>query len=264
MMNTTEKGRAIFDRRAVLATLGALGASALVGCGGASSDSGTSGGAAASGSGGTAGGNGARGASVTSGNEIPDETAGPYPDTKGMIGNMSTYRSDIADGRPGVPLTLTLVVVDAANACAAIANANVEIWHCDADGVYSEYSSAMNAGSTSATYLRGIQTSDAKGQVTFKTIYPGWYNGRAPHIHIEVYNGTTSKKTTQLGFPESISQAVYGDAALYRHGQSLTSNDNDLVFGTAAGGHNYQIAGVNGDKSNGYLATLVVAIKNFA
>ncbi len=106
-------------------------------------------------------------------------------------------------------LTLTLTIVDAANACAPIAGAHVEIWCCDAGGVYSEYANSTNEGSTSTTYLRGVQTTDSAGQVTFKCIYPGWYSPRATHIHIQVYNGTTLKKTTQIGFPDATNVTVY-------------------------------------------------------
>jgi protocatechuate 3,4-dioxygenase beta subunit len=241
------------DRRTALAALGALG---LIACDDGTSSPDAGGGDAASGDG-----------SAASCQEIPDETAGPYLDKNGMIGDVAFHRSDITEGKAGVPLSLTLTVVDAANACAPIANANVEIWHCDADGVYSEYSNNMNAGSTTTTYLRGVQSTDAAGRVTFKTVYPGWYNPRATHIHIQIYSGTTLIKTTQLGFPDAVNMAVYASGAPYSKGQSPTTNDADQVFGNAAGGmgtdgggHDFQIAAITGDPTTGYVATLPVAI----
>ena len=78
-------------------------------------------------------------------NEIPDETGGPYPDVDGMISNATYNRKDITEGLKGTPLTLTLQVVDVGKACAPIVGARVIIWHCDANGVYSEYSSTMNS-----------------------------------------------------------------------------------------------------------------------
>src|SRR6185436_6475398 len=105
----------------------------------------------------------------------PQETAGPFPSLTDLI------RSDIREGKQGTPLTLTIRVVNASGACAAVSGAAVEIWQCDATGDYSLYGSQ-----TARTYLRGIQTTYANGEVTFTTIYPGWYQGRATHIHVEV------------------------------------------------------------------------------
>jgi protocatechuate 3,4-dioxygenase beta subunit len=93
----------------------------------------------------------------------------------------------VTEGKPGLP---------------------VEIWHCDAAGEYSEYSQPGFNG-VGQTFLRGVQTTDASGQVSFTTIYPGWYAGRATHIHVEVYRNGTNIKTTQIAFPESVTSAVY-------------------------------------------------------
>jgi protocatechuate 3,4-dioxygenase beta subunit len=101
-------------------------------------------------------------------------------------------------------LTLTLRVVAVNRNCAAVTNANVEIWHCDVARNYSQYGS-----SAGQTFLRGIQTTNANGEVTFTTIYPGWYQGRATHIHIEVTINNASVKVTQLAFPESVNNIVH-------------------------------------------------------
>ena len=103
----------------------------------------------------------------------PSETRGPYPDTTGMINNQAFYRRDITEGKSGLPLTLTLTVVNTNNGCSAISGVQVEVWQCDATGNYSEYSQPGFNGS-GQTFLRGVQTTDANGQATFTTIYPGW------------------------------------------------------------------------------------------
>src|SRR5207247_8587816 len=107
-------------------------------------------------------------------------------------------RRDVTEGRPGVPLQLDLTVVDATT-CTPIPGAVVEIWHADAGGNYSGFGSSAS----NRTFLRGAQTSGADGKVTFETIYPGWYQGRATHIHLKVHvNGAT--QTTQLFLDEAV------------------------------------------------------------
>lgn len=132
----------------------------------------------------------------------PTETVGPYPWPSGTnIQNSVFWRSDIREpntagsGVGCVPLTLKLRVVNVAN-CTPIPNARVDIWHCNEAGAYSGYGS--HAG---ATWLRGIQQTDNEGFVTFKTIFPGWYNGRITHIHYQVYVAGVLKLTSQLTFP---------------------------------------------------------------
>ena len=132
----------------------------------------------------------------------PAETAGPFPSLTNLI------RSDIREGKSGVPVTLTLTVVNVNNGCSAVANAVVDIWQCDAEGHYSEYSQPGYNG-TAETFLRGIQTTDANGRVTFTTVYPGWYAGRATHIHAEVTVSGRSVKVTQIAFPEGTTATVY-------------------------------------------------------
>jgi protocatechuate 3,4-dioxygenase beta subunit len=202
--------------------------------------------------------------------EIPDETGGPYPDVDGMITNPIYQRSDITEGLSGTPLTLTLRVVDVANACAPVAGALVIIWHCDANGVYSEYASSMNSdpaqndvGSTTTTYLRGWQETDATGAVTFATIYPGWYSPRVTHIHVIVYNPdnlTTPVKTTQFAFPDATNATVYGQATLYPKGQNTTTNATDMVFGGSVDG---LLATVTGDTTSGFAASLPVGLASY-
>jgi protocatechuate 3,4-dioxygenase beta subunit len=176
----------------------------------------------------------------------PTETIGPYPSLTDLI------RSDIREGKSGTPVTLTITVVNVNNSCGAVANANVEIWQCDAAGNYSEYGTQR-----AATYLRGIQTTNASGQVTFTTIYPGWYQGRATHIHVEVVLNGASVKVTQLGFPESVNAVVYGTGVYASRGANPTSNASDNVFADSIAS---ELATVAGDPANGYTATFRIGI----
>jgi protocatechuate 3,4-dioxygenase beta subunit len=133
-----------------------------------------------------------------------------------------------------------------------VANATVEVWQCDSAGVYSEYGSGAGQ-----TFLRGLQRTDASGLVTFKTIYPGWYMGRATHIHVEVFVNGATAKTTQIAFPESISSAVYRTGVYASHGQNSTTNSGDNVF---SDGTDHELATLSGDTTSGYTATLTVGI----
>jgi protocatechuate 3,4-dioxygenase beta subunit len=98
---------------------------------------------------------------------------------------------------------------------------NVEIWHCDAQGNYSEYSQPGFDG-RARTFLRGLQVTNADGKVTFTTIYPGWYAGRATHIHIDVDFNSNPTKTTQMAFPEEVNSAVYATGIYAARGQNPT------------------------------------------
>jgi protocatechuate 3,4-dioxygenase beta subunit len=185
-----------------------------------------------------------------------EETAGPYADRLGMIGNSAFFRRDIREGRAGVPVDLTLAIVNANNNCSAVANANVEIWQCDASGNYSEYAPPGYDG-TGQTFLRGLQTTDSSGRVTFTTVYPGWYPGRATHIHVKVYVNGSVVKTTQIAFPESTTAEVYESGVYASKGQSPTKNASDSVF---SDGTQTEMASVTGSAVAGYEATRNIAI----
>jgi protocatechuate 3,4-dioxygenase beta subunit len=162
-----------------------------------------------------------------------------------------TIRSDVRDGRPGLPLRLELTVLDAV-ACTPIAGATVEIWHADASGVYSGF----GAGASSRTFLRGVQIADANGRVAFSTVYPGWYQGRATHIHLKVMvNGNVH--TTQLFFPEPINSAVYATAPYATHAGSRTLNAQDNIF--SGGGSSTTLA--ISQTSSGYTAILNLGVR---
>ena len=150
----------------------------------------------------------------------PEMTAGPF----GLDGDK--LRRDVREGRPGVPLTLRTTVIDVST-CKPIRGAAVDIWHCDAGGAYSGFSEEGTAG---RTFLRGIQKTDANGLALFKTIYPGWYPGRAVHIHVRVYLGGSIVHTGQLFFPEAVTDAVYKRAPYRRRPNRDTRNAADSIF----------------------------------
>jgi protocatechuate 3,4-dioxygenase beta subunit len=176
----------------------------------------------------------------------PQETIGPYPSLADF------FRSDIREGRSGLPVTLTITVVNVNNGCAPVSGAAVDVWQCDAAGDYSQY------GSTRAeTFLRGIQTTDANGRVTFTTIYPGWYQGRATHIHVEVTINGQSVKVTQMAFPDSVTAAVYTTGVYTSRGQNPTTNASDGIFRDSL---SEELATVAGDTTSGYRATFQVGI----
>jgi protocatechuate 3,4-dioxygenase beta subunit len=127
----------------------------------------------------------------------PEQTEGPYY----IAGEK--LRRNITDGRPGTPLVLRAFVVDATT-CRPIRNAAVDIWHADAGGVYSGFGD----GASSRTFMRGIQRTNAKGLAQFRTVYPGWYQGRTVHIHVKVHVGGSVVHTGQLYFPDSVTDAV--------------------------------------------------------
>jgi protocatechuate 3,4-dioxygenase beta subunit len=191
----------------------------------------------------------------------PTETAGPFP-TKTPS---SFTRSDIRDDRTGVPVTINITIQNTNNSCTALASAIVDIWHCDKDGYYSEYGCGgmQPIDYTAVHFLRGRQTTDANGLVSFTSIFPGWYTGRATHIHVHVYNsGGNSLKITQIAFPEGSSSAVTlvnTTASGYTKGMSgYTSNGGDNVFSDDTAG--VEIAAVTGSVSGGYTLTHTIKV----
>jgi len=156
---------------------------------------------------------------------------------------------------------ITLTVRDQSADCAPLAGVFVDIWHCDKDGYYSEYNgigySLTRVDNTSVHFLRGRQTTDANGQVSFISIFPGWYRGRAPHIHVEVLSsGGDSIRVTQIAFPKDVCDTVYSTAG-YR-GTADTQNSNDSIFADSLNGN--MADSISGNTTDGYtlLKTIVV------
>ena len=245
MTNETASEKKL-ERREMIRFIGAAGAAAVAAaCG---SESGTSPSTVAP-TVTTAAGTGATGGTSASNDACavaPNETAGPYPSKSDI------FRSDIRENRQGVALALTIRVINVSNGCAPLDNANVEIWQCDAAGNYSEYGSQ-----TSQTYLRGIQTTDANGQVNFMTVYPGWYQGRATHIHIEVTMNGRSVKVTQIAFPETINNAVYATGVYASRGSNPTSNLQDGIFADSLSS---ELVTPSGNPAAGYSASYQVGV----
>ena len=151
----------------------------------------------------------------------PEQTEGPY------YVDGAKLRRDVREGRPGTALTLRTTIVDAAT-CKPVRGASVEIWHCDAAGVYSGVEQQRTVGEL---FLRGVQKTDAKGVAAFLTIFPGWYPGRTAHIHTIVHVGGNVVHTGQLYFTEAVTRAIYRQAP-YRSRASAreTTNANDVGY----------------------------------
>ncbi|MFJ3086748.1 intradiol ring-cleavage dioxygenase [Streptomyces sp. NPDC086838] len=179
------------------------------------------------------------------------------------------FRKDVVEDRTGIPLLLVLRVVDNAT-CRPIRNSAIEIWHCDASGVYSGYTQNGNGGgggtppgppptgtpttppdgpggpgghappTDDLTWLRGIQMTDAQGFVTFRTVFPGWYAGRAVHIHTKVhtggsrtsdgYTGGRTCHTGQFYFPEEAVNATSNTEPYSANTITRITLDNDSIY----------------------------------
>jgi len=210
----------------------------------------------------------------TASEEIPDETGGPFPGdgTNGVnvLAEDGIVRSDIttsfgsASGvADGIPLEVVLNVQDVASGGNPLTGAAVYAWHCDAEGRYSLYSD----GVTEENYLRGVQEVDADGNVRFTTVYPGCYAGRWPHLHFEVFeslaaatNGANAVKTSQLAFPQEVSETVYTDDRYPMSTDNLgeLTLESDNVFGEDSA--ELQLATLSGDNDAGYTALLAVGV----
>lgn len=238
----------VVSRRRALGLLGSFGVAALAACAGSDGRRTNSASPTAS--------SAATSTASAACDEVPEETEGPF----GLdLGEEHTYyRRDITEGRTGVPLELTMMLVDVAHNCAPLTDARVDVWHCDKDGVYSGYDQA-DANTEGQTFLRGIQTSDSRGVVRFNTIYPGWYDGRATHIHFEVFVDGKLVKTSQLAFPDAVTHGVY-DSSLYSlRGQnsSVAKTADDMVF---SDGVDQQLLTVAGNVRDGYKGSITVGI----
>ncbi len=245
-------------RRGLLGILGGVGVVAVAGC-------------AADGSTPTA-----TDASVeVADEEIPEETAGPYPGDGSNGVNVLTesgiVRSDLTSSfgpasgvAEGVPVTVRLKVYDLNGSdITALSGAAVYLWHCNREGEYSMYSENV----ADENYLRGVQETDAEGAVEFTSIFPAAYSGRWPHMHFEVYQTladatsyTNKLRTSQLALPEEVCHEVYANAEGYEASvanMQQTSLDSDNVF---SDGVSLQMATVTGSVDDGYTISLNVPV----
>jgi len=186
----------------------------------------------------------------------PQQTEGPYFVDEKL--NRTDIRTDPGSGetRPGVFLALAFNVSRmSAGACAPLAGALVDVWHCDALGVYSDVRDP--GGSTEGhKFLRGYQTTDGSGLARFTTIYPGWYPGRTVHIHFKVRPAAGREFTSQIYFDESVTDRVHAQEPYARRGQRRLRNEGDGLY--RQGGRELTVAPT--PSGPGYAATLDLAL----
>ncbi len=195
----------------------------------------------------------------------PEQEEGPF------YIDLARVRRNIVEGRPGVPLALALTVVDA-QTCEPIPDAAVDIWHCDALGVYSGEPSESSEGET---YLRGIQLTDKNGQAEFATIYPGQYPGRTTHIHLKVHlggrqsNGTYAgghvSHTGQLFTTDQQDADVFALAPYNQNQAPSTPRETDFIFQDQGGSNSVlALAPVGNSTAQHGLAARVTLGVNFS
>jgi protocatechuate 3,4-dioxygenase beta subunit len=176
----------------------------------------------------------------------PEQTEGPYY----IAGEK--LRRNITEGRPGAPMVLRTFVVDASS-CRPIRNAAVDIWHADASGIYSGFGD----GASSRTFMRGIQRTNVKGLAQFRTVYPGWYQGRTVHIHVKVHVSSNVVHTGQLYFPDSMTDAVYRRAPYSARGSRDVRNASDSIY--RSGGKRSMVS-VKKNSAGVYVATITMGV----
>jgi protocatechuate 3,4-dioxygenase beta subunit len=203
-------------------------------------------------------------------------TEGPYYLDGALV------RKDITEGKGGVPLTLRITVQDTTDSCGPVAGAAVEIWHCDAWGYYSGYTTANPGGSAPAesedgstandqTYLRGYQVANANGVVKFETIFPGWYTPRTTHIHVRVhtggekadgtYEGGKVNFTGQFFFDDDIAAEVQALEPYSKHTGSYTKLADDMVYDGGASSGLLTLKPVHKkDPSKGFKGSIILGI----
>lgn len=189
--------------------------------------------------------------------ETPPETEGPFPiKTPGQL-----VKENIVSDRTGVAMLLEITVQNVNDHCDPLEGVYVDVWHCDKDGNYSQYGGTQmqQTDYTDYNFLRGRQLTASNGKVAFLSVFPGWYSGRAPHIHVEVL--TTSEKSllvTQIAFPEDVAKVVYASALYASHGQADTSNTRDNIFSDSL---DEEMATVTGNVSDGYTVSKIIMVK---
>jgi protocatechuate 3,4-dioxygenase beta subunit len=182
----------------------------------------------------------------------PQATQGPY------WFDPRIDRADVTEGKPGVPVRVAVTVVD--GGCRPIANARVDLWHCDAAGIYSGYEGQGDDHATGAkgqTFLRGAQVTDAAGRASFRSIWPGWYEGRTPHMHLKVFLDARTVLTAQLFVPDALSEYLYDNVPAYRRSRGRdTFNRQD---GIALQGGEAMVAAVR-ELKGGYELALTLGV----
>lgn len=191
----------------------------------------------------------------------PEQTEGPYFVDERL--HRSDIRSDPADGlvRPGTPLALTLLVSRLnAGHCEALPGAQVDIWHCDAMGIYSDVRDP-DFNTVGRKFFRGYQMTDARGEVRFVTIYPGWYEGRTVHIHFKIRTARAARRTfeftSQMYFDDELTDRVHADPPYAAKGTRSARNQHDRIF--RRGGDHLMLAPTA--TADGYAATFAIGLE---
>lgn len=191
----------------------------------------------------------------------PEQTEGPYFVDERL--NRSDIRADPTDGRvrPGTPLTLTLLVSRlGAGDCQPLPGAQVDIWHCDASGVYSDVQDP-GFNTIGQKFLRGYQVTDARGEARFVTLYPGWYPGRTVHIHFKIRTAPVAKRsfefTSQLYFDDVLTDRVHAAPSYAAKGQRTARNQDDWIF--RRGGDRLMLAPTA--TADGYAAAFAIGLQ---
>jgi protocatechuate 3,4-dioxygenase beta subunit len=208
----TQTGR-LLTRREIVALIGAGGAALLTGLKGASA---------------------AQADPIAACVARPRQIEGPYFVDAGL--NRSDIRGDPRSGlvKTGTPLRLTFRVSQSnGSSCLPLSGAQVDVWHCDADGLYSD-TNDFQTSTLGQRFLRGYQMTDRKGIAAFTTIFPGWYPNRAVHIHFKIRTDDGSKQrrefTSQIYFDDDLTDAIHAQAAYAAHGRRKVRNNRDLIF----------------------------------
>ena len=191
----------------------------------------------------------------------PEMTIGPYFVDEQL--NRSDIRSEPSDNsvREGLPLTLAIGVFDVANnSCTPITDAQVDVWHCDAQGVYSGVSD-QSFDTTGQKFLRGYQLTDGTGKVQFLTIYPGWYSGRTVHIHFTIRtkatDGSDYQFTSQFFFDDALTDQVHSQELYASKGQRDMRNSDDNIYNN---GGDQLLLNLQGDNTNGYTSAINIGL----
>jgi protocatechuate 3,4-dioxygenase beta subunit len=248
-------GRLLNRREALLALAGAGAAVALAACAPGSSLASTAQATAT-----TGGSTGTTSGSAPSYVARPALTEGPYFVDERL--NRSDIRTDPSDGsvRQGTLLALTFRVSQLTTACAPLAGASVDVWQCDAAGVYSDVRD-QSFNTVGKKFLRGYQVADGSGVAKFTTIYPGWYQGRTVHIHFKIRSHTGSgaayEFTSQLFFDDAITDKIYAQPPYSAKGQRTLRNEGDGIYNQ--GGRQLLLTPTK--TTEGYSATFAIGLQ---
>lgn len=191
----------------------------------------------------------------------PEQTEGPYYLDVRL--NRSDIRSDPSDGSlvEGIPLELEFHVSSIApQGCSPLSGAEVDVWHCDARGIYSGVLDP-HFDTSGKKFLRGYQVTDAAGKARFTTIYPGWYPGRTVHIHFKIRTSSSSRKraefTSQLYFDDAVTDQICAGKPYSLNGRPAMRNRDDFIY--RAGGKQLLLSPVQ--KGNGYAAVFEIGLQ---